>query len=723
MADNNLANSSVTAEEIKEMAAAAREMAAAFRDANNEINKTTHNLSTVGTKSKSTSKTLKQASGGSGGLFGTIKDVKGAAGIGTLITVLRASVREMKNQTAELRRLNNALKNTTASGTKFVGKSLSAQASADAAHEAVTALKSSNNSLKFITDTFKKLYAKFIDFTGTTSEYATIIRDSLRVATGQSASQKGLGSGLTNRIDKTATALAITTMRSLYPDRSDTNLISDEQYKELYSSIVAAIQNGGDVAGTGLSTSGWQAFAAQNYGYVPGVTYTDSYEAEARRRYLADIALNSGGDEAAADRIKYYTDQTKLLQGIANSLYSFDEVEQINAVNMQDLGESVTDISDQTEENTDRDIEARDRNFIGLHDEFTDLNHHVDDATVAAATAGAEVASATTGAAQEVVNAINNKQLAVNVQPAPVYVTNGAGATAGATSGATAGQSYNVGGATAGATVGARVSHAGNASAAGNTSTASSTSNTATAGNGATLEARRKQTADLLDLLEQATTLAMQADESSIFGRLGRTFGLTDSSKYTSVLDAVKKARTNLNTYSEAQLLSLAQSAYGTADTMIDAAKSYKLSDNGVKLAGAIAASLAASSVALGVGATSGTTAGTGAKIIDFATAAGRLGTAAGFATGGIGTSPVTNATLFENGPEAVIPLTSDLGKTFMADAITKAFGSEGQTMSQDQITINIDGPTFLQDERAMNKLATEIGDRYAQVKARRGGI
>lgn len=90
-----------------------------------------------------------------------------------------------------------------------------------------------------------------------------------------------------------------------------------------------------------------------------------------------------------------------------------------------------------------------------------------------------------------------------------------------------------------------------------------------------------------------------------------------------------------------------------------------------------------------------------------------------GFASGGIGTSKVTGATLFENGPEAVIPLDSDLGKTFMADAIAKA--NEGAT-GGDTINVHIDGPVFTENERQLNHWAEQLGDRYVQVKARRGG-
>lgn len=90
------------------------------------------------------------------------------------------------------------------------------------------------------------------------------------------------------------------------------------------------------------------------------------------------------------------------------------------------------------------------------------------------------------------------------------------------------------------------------------------------------------------------------------------------------------------------------------------------------------------------------------------------------FATGGIGTSKITDATLFENGPEAVIPLTTDIGKQFMADAIQTAIGDTN--IGGDTINVKIDGPVFTESERQLNKWATEFGDRYAQIKARRGG-
>lgn len=89
-------------------------------------------------------------------------------------------------------------------------------------------------------------------------------------------------------------------------------------------------------------------------------------------------------------------------------------------------------------------------------------------------------------------------------------------------------------------------------------------------------------------------------------------------------------------------------------------------------------------------------------------------------ATGGIGTVRETNATLFENGPEAVIPLSTDLGKTFMADAISAAIGNTN--IGGDTVNVTIAGPVFTESERQLNKWATELGDRYNQIKARRGG-
>ena len=88
------------------------------------------------------------------------------------------------------------------------------------------------------------------------------------------------------------------------------------------------------------------------------------------------------------------------------------------------------------------------------------------------------------------------------------------------------------------------------------------------------------------------------------------------------------------------------------------------------------------------------------------------------YATGGIGTSRIDNATLFENGPEAVIPLTSNLGVDYMARVMEQVNANNG---SSDSFTVNVNGPVFTEDQRQLNYWAEKLGETYDTIKKRRG--
>ena len=89
------------------------------------------------------------------------------------------------------------------------------------------------------------------------------------------------------------------------------------------------------------------------------------------------------------------------------------------------------------------------------------------------------------------------------------------------------------------------------------------------------------------------------------------------------------------------------------------------------------------------------------------------------FAAGGVGRSPVTNATLFENGAEAIVPLDSQEGINYMANALREAGLTGG---GQSNINVNIYGAD-LSDERTRDQIARDIGERIQTITLREGGI
>lgn len=90
------------------------------------------------------------------------------------------------------------------------------------------------------------------------------------------------------------------------------------------------------------------------------------------------------------------------------------------------------------------------------------------------------------------------------------------------------------------------------------------------------------------------------------------------------------------------------------------------------------------------------------------------------YATGGIGTDRIDNVTLFENGPEAIIPLTSNLGVDYMARVMEQVNASNG---SSDSLTVNFNGPVFTEDQRQLHYWAEKLGETYDTIKKRRGVV
>lgn len=90
-----------------------------------------------------------------------------------------------------------------------------------------------------------------------------------------------------------------------------------------------------------------------------------------------------------------------------------------------------------------------------------------------------------------------------------------------------------------------------------------------------------------------------------------------------------------------------------------------------------------------------------------------------GFAIGGVGTHRVDGATLFENGPEAVIPLSSQEGINYLSNAMKEA----GGTGSNINVTIELSGINIADNDRQWNEVARNIGERINTIIRREGSV
>lgn len=90
-----------------------------------------------------------------------------------------------------------------------------------------------------------------------------------------------------------------------------------------------------------------------------------------------------------------------------------------------------------------------------------------------------------------------------------------------------------------------------------------------------------------------------------------------------------------------------------------------------------------------------------------------------GFAIGGVGTHRVDGATLFENGPEAVIPLSSQEGINYLSNAMKEA----GGTGSNINVTVELSGINIADNDRQWNEVARNIGERINTIIRREGSV
>lgn len=89
------------------------------------------------------------------------------------------------------------------------------------------------------------------------------------------------------------------------------------------------------------------------------------------------------------------------------------------------------------------------------------------------------------------------------------------------------------------------------------------------------------------------------------------------------------------------------------------------------------------------------------------------------FAVGGVGTQRIDGATLFENGPEAVIPLSTPEGINYLANAMKEAGGSG----SNINVTVELSGINIADNDRQWNEVARNIGERINTIIRREGSV
>lgn len=654
--NNNMISSD--AEQIKKMASAIRDMSNDMKAFNSEMNATIKLISRMQSQVKSASKTASTESKkrtreetsdeqrleqwrykeavkrrqNIRDMQSKTKDKAGKVGLGTVVALFRASLKTLHAQNAELRRLNKQFGGTTGGNTLYLGKQMQTQASYDVAKQSVDLMRSNNNWFKGLTDGIKKLYTSIVEYSGTLKQAIQITQQQLATITQMQGSQAGISYGASGQIYHTARSIALLRMRALNPNRSDESLLADEMYQQIYNSLLSAMISGGAVANTGYTTEGWEGWAFENLGWLPNVDYSAEAQADARRRYLEMLA-NLENDEKAAEQIKYYKNQSRLLKSIAGQLFSFDEVESQQAISMEDTVDATNMYGE--------DITEKLRNQEELLDELAKKY----------------------GLSYEQVQNIRKILTDTDLSLSDIALLLATG-----------------------------------------------------------IRFDDDSTATIIDM---ATSFGLTAEE------IIKAYNMYDNdlSKAAEELRKMTEKGIDVHVYLHDKEGGLQTDSDTTAATEVPSATSSgsenyyenlleEMTDEELKERDPAGWERKHAFESL----TDGGTHPAGKEFPSFYDPSGykHSSNKLKFATGGIGTSKITDATLFENGPEAVIPLTTDIGRQFMADAIQSAIGDT--TIGGDTINVKIDGPVFTESERQLNKWATEFGDRYAQIKARRGG-
>lgn len=95
-----------------------------------------------------------------------------------------------------------------------------------------------------------------------------------------------------------------------------------------------------------------------------------------------------------------------------------------------------------------------------------------------------------------------------------------------------------------------------------------------------------------------------------------------------------------------------------------------------------------------------------------------------GFASGGIGTKEINNATLFEgNKKEAVIPLESEAGIRYLSNAMKEAGAGSSETSSNIEVHLSLSGIFDTDDRGKWQELAERLGEAIDIQIQRRGSL
>ena len=602
---------------------------------------------------------------------------RGTFGIGILVALLRASYKELKEQSNTLNELNKTMGGTTGANTLYLGGKMSEQAAYENAQNAKNMFASTNNSLHWLVTAFKKVATALVSASDTFKEAAQVVNQQMQTLAQMQGAQTGLSYTASGKAYTTSRNIALRRMKELYPDREEADLLSDALYTQIYSSVLNAVLHGGAIQNTSLSTEGWEGWAFEELGWNPNVDYSNEALADARRRYLEMLA-SLGNDEEAAERMKYYRNQSRLLKTIAGQLFSFDEVETQQAISMADTVDAVEDFGAETTEAL-RDEEDLWQELIqkyGLTQQQIDNIKRLMDATgislidiKALLESGVKFDDATTNS---IIRLMNATGISVN----DIVRLLEAGVQLDATTVDKLIAAYNKG---------------------------LNTTDIINAIKGLGLDVFFDMNTTIEDILKWLKDHPF-TDEGTSKENDGKIISVDE-----------RRAQADAMQQEMDERFSDAIGQFGGKDPNEDKTGYIgpNRNDNSTNRSILEASQQAAHRNT------------TNAQALDSINAlldnSHRSSLGAAFATGGIGTSKVTNATLFENGPEAVIPLSSDLGKQFMADALSKATDGNAN-IGGDTININIDGPTILNDDHSLTKLATLVGDTYTQVKARRGG-
>lgn len=849
----NMANSSISTSDIEQMVRAANDLKQAFKDVNSELNKMNHALGKTthsdngdtninvnvkgssGSRSSSNSGSTARAQKKERSILDIFKSTSAGKGIVSAVmrifktgwagaaiglwTVFFKMVREMKKLAKELRQnLSEAQKDLAALGQSsknlntVLGNNIKTTTELNSKQKAFsTAIGALGNVINgaleklvnWLADTIPAL-SKFID----QLEHATAgiaRRQSVASAT-MSLVGQGMKYGTAQTTASNVEAAAVAYLMKAYGVDANAARNSDD-YKATVQAMTSLVTSGG-INGM-FNTSNVEGYGYSNGIWAPGVQYTDQYMSAMRSQMLADALdiYKEGGAEGLADWNNQLSKIQLLVSNMAGSLYSFDEVEQVSAVNLEDLDTTVSnmgtadDITSNDDNNTNREIDAyaditdggtsriegalqtavetiaqtiADVEAEGnaqLQEELVTVTEALETALGLVAQKEEEgstaVANGALAAAQSLANAANAAMTAsanaitseeragyttlasqlLSCSNAIIAAINAASASQLAIQQQASAAGLSFGSSSASAQAAARevagLSAGSTSSVAGVRHGSSSASAQAAAkevargvSDGSTLGAKSLDYSAVWkaydDLAAYINRTAIYSDDyyrKDYLGQLKTGIqSLTTQQQIDNMAKAISEEKKRLSDFAK----------NGTADAIAEGLNGQNLPiwmqavlGAGASVFGSLGLTGAAGALA-GTGAVGSAIAGAAgagsgvwsiSKLIkDAMEVLGGSGAAFGgsYATGGIGLSEVRGATLFEDGPEAVLPL-NDAGADFMAYTMQKALTQLGDVSTVNHgNTYNINGVKYL-DQAVLDKMLLDDHDRTAQLVGRRG--